>query len=87
MTVTYHSLGVASLISIDRFLCPFCWIVPTTIRISWNHQDGEQRLYLEGPEVVMHAGLAAHFEAHFRYFWLVDTPRQSKQEYDDYTKK
>ena len=96
-------VGVSCLISINQYCCPFCWVVPTHITVSWSHQDGEQRLYLEGPEVtnkvaivhilnpllqvVRHRGLAAHFESRFRDFWLTNPPRLRKDQYDDYTRR
>ena len=60
-------------------------MVPHDIRISWNHLDGEQRLYLEGPEVVQTVGLAAHYESRFRAFWLRNPPRERNDVYVDYS--
>ena len=60
------------------------WMVPHHIRISWNHLVGEQRLYLEGPEVVQNVGLAAHYETRFRHFWQRGPPRLDKDKYMAY---
>ena len=62
-------------------------MVPHHIRISWNHLVGEQRLYLEGPEVVQNVGLAAHFETRFRHFWQRSPPRLPKDKYMQYKEK
>ena len=36
-------LGQTSLISVDNYVCPKCWVVPEKVTISWDHRAGEQR--------------------------------------------
>ena len=55
------------------------------MRISWIHQDGEHRLFLEGPEVVQNIRLAAHYETRFRHYWHRNPPRLPKQAYKEYS--
>ena len=56
-------LGLTALVTVDRMICLFCWTVPQHVHLSWEHQNGEMRLHLQGPEVVTKISLAAHYHS------------------------
>ena len=62
-TICTVCLGLTALITVDRFCCVYCWRIPCYLYLSWNHLPGEMRLHLEGPEVVKHRSLAAHYNS------------------------
>ena len=67
-------LGVTALITLDNYVCTFCWRVPKYVYTSWQHNPGEIRLHLEGQEVVNHSSLAHHYQSRFRELWRRAAP-------------
>ena len=70
-----------NIFSVDRYACPYCWVIPTLMYTSWVHNAGEMRLHLEGPEPVKHRSLAAHYKDRWQDFWRVKCPQVSKEQF------
>ena len=47
-TICTTCLGLTCLITVDRFVCLACWMVPNSVITSWYHNPGETRIHLEG---------------------------------------
>lgn len=68
--------------SVDRYVCPFCWVIPTLVYTSWLHNPGELRLHVPGSEPVFHKTLPAHYEYRWQDFWRHKLPQVSRERWN-----